>query len=431
MNKKFITGYGIGAFLVLAAAIAWFSCDIAAKSRIGTAEAEKTFAWLVSRTQEASLQNGFMSDLFIKSMTETCAASMTLSTFVIETTGGTVYSWSDGTAAADSDCTGILPRPGKASVFSRAYSSNLDLGNGALPSVVVTATVTVLLPEEIFAASRNAFIVVLALFFLTLIVILTGRQTTSRHSPSGAINGAKGDAGRVSGGAYITREAEPSFGGVLDDTALSMDDVRSDEEDSFETHDSVEPVVVSDYDKNDFEVPEQVEAQAARPEGLFSPVSGLGWEAYLSERLEAELVRAASSEQDLALIILRIPSLAHTDLVSRKIAAELIEVFRFRDMVFEFGINGFAGILQNVNLDQAMKAADDLYSRIDGILMESGFTGQMTIGITTRTARLLPASRMIEEAVGAAQKALEEPALPIVAFRANPDKYRDFLAGNA
>jgi len=424
MNKKFITGYGIGAFLVLAAAIAWFSCDIAAKSRIGTAEAEKTFGWLVSRTQEASLQNGFMSDAFIKSMTETCAASRTLSTFVIETTGGTVYNWSDGTAEADSGCTGILPRPGKASVFSRAYSSNLDLGSGVSPSVVVTATITVLLPEEIFAASRNAFIVVLALFFLTLIVILAGRQSTIKNKPIDV---------------NIPRDAEPAFNGILDDTAMSMDDVRSDEEDFVAPEVPAAPIEDADYGKNEFEVPSTDGAQqgapegsqGARPEGLFSPVTGLGWEAYLSERLEAELVRAASSEQDLALIVLRVPSLAHTDLISRKIAEELLEVFRFRDMVFEFGSNGFAGILQNVNLDQAMKAADDLYSRIDGVLMDNGFTGQMTIGITTRTARLLPASRMIEEAVGAAQKALEEPNLPIVAFRANPDKYREFLAGNA
>jgi GGDEF domain-containing protein len=427
MNKKFITGYGIGAFLVLAAAIAWFSCDIAAKSRVGTAEAEKTFGWLVSRTQEASFQNGFMSDAFIKSMTETCAASRTLSTFVIETTGGTVFSWSDGTAEADSDCTRLLPRPGKASVFSRAYSSNLDLGNGVNPSVVVTATVTVLLPGDIFAASSNAFIVVLSLFFLTLIVILAGKKPSSKVAPVDSV---------------MHRETEPTYSGFLDDTAMSMDEVRSDEEDYIPSGMPDEFDASNDgmeFAEQGFDALKQGdepqglsgEPQKARPEGLFSPVTGLGWEAYLSERLEAELVRAASSEQDLALIILRVPSLVHTDLVSRKIAAELLEVFRFRDMVFEFGSNGFAGILQNVNLDQAMKAADDLYSRIDGVLMDDGFNGQMTIGITTRTARLLPASRMIEEAVGAAQKALEEPNLPIVAFRANPDKYREFLAGNA
>ena len=57
-----------------------------------------------------------------------------------------------------------------------------------------------------------------------------------------------------------------------------------------------------------------------RPEGLYSPVTGIGWEQYLGERLDAELVRAASSEQDLALIIVRISGLLHTDLLARKVA---------------------------------------------------------------------------------------------------------------
>ena len=42
----------------------------------------------------------------------------------------------------------------------------------------------------------------------------------------------------------------------------------------------------------------------------------------------------------------------------------------------------------------------------------------------------MSADRMLDEAVAAATKAVAEPDLPIVAFRANPDKYRDFVAGN-
>ena len=38
------------------------------------------------------------------------------------------------------------------------------------------------------------------------------------------------------------------------------------------------------------------------PKGLYSPESGLGWEEYLAERLNAELSRAASFEQDLVLL---------------------------------------------------------------------------------------------------------------------------------
>ena len=168
---------------------------------------------------------------------------------------------------------------------------------------------------------------------------------------------------------------------------------------------------------------------SGNPEGLFSPVTGTGWEQYLLDRLDAELVRAASSEQDLSLIIIRIAGLRHTDELAKKIAKVLLETFRFKDMVFEYGTNGFAGILQNVNLDEAMKTADTLYAGIDSILMETGYDGQITIGITTRTARLLPASRMIEEASSAARKAEEEPSLPIVAFQGESRKIPQFRRG--
>ena len=129
-------------------------------------------------------------------------------------------------------------------------------------------------------------------------------------------------------------------------------------------------------------------------------------------------------------MILRVSATKHTDLVSRKIAQELLEHIKFRDMAFEFGSDGFAGIFQNISLNQAMKIADDLYEGVDALLREAEIESQITIGITTRTARLLSADRMIEEAVIAAAKAVAEPDLPIVAFRANPDKYRDFVAGN-
>jgi hypothetical protein len=49
------------------------------------------------------------------------------------------------------------------------------------------------------------------------------------------------------------------------------------------------------------------------------------------------------------------------------------------------------------------------------------------IGITTRSLRLITGNRLIEEANQALDKAFEEEGLPIVAFRVNPEKYRQYL----
>jgi GGDEF domain-containing protein len=432
MNKKLITGYGIGAFAVIIAAIVLFSVSIVSEVGKGTSDAERSFNGILQMTSDTAIQSGFMSDQFIASMTDTCRATPMLSALVISTSSGFVFAWPEQSGTIQYDAQGKA-RITDSSLFSKAFSANLDVGNGTAGSVVITAVVRVLPANAIFSASRVSFFIILSLLLITVILLVF---SPSSGKPAKKEASAKGDREELN-----IRET--------DDSAISFDEIRSDEEEfadaeipfdsdvipHFEATDSAErdetnsAVCVEEASEPEAKyTKEESSGGVPSPAGLFSPVTGIGWEQYLPERLDAELVRAASSEQDLALIVIRISGLLHTDLVSRKITDALVDVVRFKDMLFEFGQNGFAGILQNTNLDQAMKEADDIYAKIDSLFMDTGFNGQMTIGITTRTARLLPASRMIEEAVSAAKKALEEPSLPIVAFRANPEKYRDFVA---
>jgi GGDEF domain-containing protein len=436
MKKKFIVGYGITAFIVLIAAVGWFVFSVSEESRNGALEAERSFSWLSRETAATSVSDGFMSDSFIQKTTDLCRKSHLLSALVISTPSGAVFSWPEQSPSIQFDING-KPQINGSSPFMKVYSANLDVGDGKTGSIVITAVLYVLEPGSIFAASRSSFLVILALLFVTLIVIFADtpmrQKDTKATSPKAAPK--------------ATPETNDSES--IDDTAISIPDIQYDEIETVAENEV--PLAAPEIEVPAAEVavaetvpepaaafvPETSVSESAEerplhnPEGLFSPVTGTGWEQYLKERLDAELVRAASSEQDLALIIIRVSGLLHTDLLARKIAQVLLDTFRFKDMVFEYGNNGFAGILQNVNLDQAMKTADALYAGIDGILMDMNYDGQITIGITTRTARLLPASRMIEEADSAAKKAIEEPSLPIVAFRANPEKYRDFIAENS
>lgn len=439
MKKKFIVGYGIAAFLVLIAAIGWFAFSVSEEARNGAIEAERSFSWLSRETAAASVADGFMSDAFIQKTTELCRKSQLLSALVISTPSGAVFSWPDKSPSIQFDING-KPQINGSSPFMKVYSANLDIGDGNDGSIVITAVLYILQPGAIFAASRSSFLVILALLFLTLIVIFADTPVRQKEPKKAVV---RAEPKKVS---PETRDT-PRIDDSIDDTAVSITDVRPEEietQTEGETFAEVDKIenAAADVAETETEptvdmagISEPLESapvgdRPSNPEGLFSPVTGTGWEQYLKERLDAELVRAASSEQDLALIIIRVSGLLHTDLLARKIAQVLLDAFRFKDMVFEYGSNGFAGILQNVNLDQAMKTADALYAGIDGILMDMNYDGQITIGITTRTARLLPASRMIEEADSAAKKAVEEPSLPIVAFRANPDKYRDFIAEN-
>ncbi len=424
MRNKFINVYGAVAIVMLAAAIVWFGLSVTAETRRGIVEAERSFNWISRECSAIAVSDGFMSDSFIQKITAMCNQSKLISAVALTTPSGTAFAWPDRSPQIRYDMRGN-PTLANSSLFVKVYAKKIDLDGMGDGSFVMTAAVYVLHPDAIFAASRNSFLAILTILFTTLVVLLVSSSTGNRANRS-----TQRDSFRPAHEEAETAPAEtvyPSLAG-LEEEFLPPEvpgDGNLGEGSDLSDHSAIE---ISTRDTLPADDGSPDEPHAVKPEGLFSPVTGIGWQQYLSERLDSELVRAASSEQDLSLIVIRVSGLLHTDLLSRKVAQVLLDTFKFKDMVFEFGDNGFAGILQNVNLDQAMKIADVLYAGIDSLLMEMSHEGQITVGITTRTARLLPASRMIEEALSAARKAEEEPSLPIVAFRANPEKYRDYVA---
>ncbi len=424
MRNKFINVYGAVAIVLLAAAIVWFGLSVTAETRRGIVEAERSFTWISRECSAIAVSDGFMSDSFIQKITALCNQSKLISAVALTTPSGTAFAWPDRSPQIRYDMRGN-PTLANSSLFVKVYAKKIDLDGTGDGSFVMTAAVYVLHPDAIFAASRNSFLAILTILFATLVVLLVSSSTGNRTNRSSHRDSFKSVPEQTESSTAET--GYPSLAGLEEEFLppdIPVDGYSGAGSDLSDLH--TPEVQLRDQlpvDDGSLDKPDTV-----KPEGLFSPVTGIGWQQYLSERLDSELVRAASSEQDLSLIVIRISGLLHTDLLSRKVAKVLLDTFKFRDMVFEFGDNGFAGILQNVNLDQAMKIADVLYAGIDSLLMEISHEGQITVGITTRTARLLPASRMIEEAVSAARKAEEEPSLPIVAFRANPEKYRDYVA---
>lgn len=457
MSKRFVTGYSIFAFLVLLFSIALFSVTVYSELQKGAGEADLSFSWITRSTSLSAVTDGFMSDQFVGKLTDTCRKSRSLVAFMITTPSGVAYAWPDRSGQISYTANGEAVLTGS-SLFMRTFSTELDIPGHSGPPVVATAVMYILHPSAIFTASRLSFLITLALILITLIVILAyspGKNdstpvATSYEMPDTLPETARGpdadELARVTVPPFDDTAADDDFGFPFDEPGSGYDehdngynepengydepDTGYDDTDIYEHNGEAFQDIEPDHipDSAPADISDTIDDQ--RPEGLYSPATGVGWEEYLKERLDAELVRAASSEQDLSLMVVRISGTKHTDLVSRKIAQAFLELIKFRDMVFEFGVDGFAGIFQNVTLDQAMKLADELYENIDALLMESGYESQITIGITTRTARLISADRMLDEAVAAATKAVAEPDLPIVAFRANPDKYRDFVAGN-
>ncbi|MGP1511761.1 MAG: hypothetical protein ACTTIT_04520, partial [Treponema sp.] len=129
---------------------------------------------------------------------------------------------------------------------------------------------------------------------------------------------------------------------------------------------------------------------------FFSPVTGFGWEQNFKLRLDSELVRAASSELDLSLFIIKIMGLKFTDTAVSAICEYLLEEFQFRDMIFEFGEDGFAVIKTDMSIEQAENLAGLIHTKLSQLI--TGYDSKSAlacyIGISSRSIRMLSAERL-------------------------------------
>lgn len=172
----------------------------------------------------------------------------------------------------------------------------------------------------------------------------------------------------------------------------------------------------------------------AHPKGLYSPESGLGWPEYLPERLGAELSRAASFEQDLVLLELSHEGIPRGSSLYRVITRILLEFFNFRDLAFEQGPFGLAVILPNIDTVHALRMAEEFLKKVTSILREEGSSSdfrKIYMGLSSRSGRLVDAERVIKEARAALVRAREEGDSRIVAFKADPNKYRTYIASRS
>jgi hypothetical protein len=164
----------------------------------------------------------------------------------------------------------------------------------------------------------------------------------------------------------------------------------------------------------------------AEPQGLYSPKSGIGWESYTMDRLASEIHRCAASEQDLVVLLFECgKDLAWNEELYKKLAEEAVHFFNLKDLTFEKGSRGISVIIPNVNLDHGIVKAEEFHARVLKNL--SGFSSKtdLRIGLSSRSGRLIDANRLFFEAASALEKAKD--GQPIVAFKSNPEKYRDFI----
>jgi hypothetical protein len=172
----------------------------------------------------------------------------------------------------------------------------------------------------------------------------------------------------------------------------------------------------------------QPEQKKEIPKGLYSPHGNIGWEDYTTDRLESELHRCASFEQDLALIGMEFRDPVD-DHFFRQFAEDAVHFFGLRDLIFEKGDRGIFVMHPNIDIDTGFAKCEEFHNRILS-KYSSVFKSKtdLCMGLSSRSGRLIDAKRLMFEAGEALQRALSDPVSHIVAFKSDPEKYRAFIS---
>jgi GGDEF domain-containing protein len=176
--------------------------------------------------------------------------------------------------------------------------------------------------------------------------------------------------------------------------------------------------------------PPKAQVEAKKTKELFSPTTGLGWEEHLEPRIKFELKRTASFDQDMVLALIRIDkaeSRNQIGMIYPAIARIIHDLFQFQDLSFEYRQYGFAIVMTDMNLNTAIEQMKSFQRRISKERFDEGPVS-LSIGLSARNGRLLSEKVLLQESQAALERAQKEGENRIVAFKPDPDKYRDFIS---
>ena len=365
--------------------------------------AENEFYDLADRASSSAVFLGFMSEAYQETIRDFLGSSETLLGIIITGSNGE-YAF-ERYAGSGIVWAGEFPRLKTGAGFP-AEPFHLPLRVEGQRNVNIQAVYSIIDYDLFLGVLRDTLIAVLAALSIALVTLTIEMSRKKKESYYRSELSAESAESDESAGESIPAP------GDADDLFLPEDDETS-------------PFGNVSFE----EKPDIGSAQGQSPQGLYTARGNVGWESYTRERLNSELHRCASSEQDLTLLVMGFSNGGTmSDTLYRQFADEAAACFVMRDLIFENGENGISVIIPSADLEQSMEKAGEFRGRIMNRLPES-FDGKksLCIGLSSRAGRLIEADRLILEASTALKKAMADPVSPIIAFKSDPEKYRDFI----
>lgn len=423
MKRKSITIYSIVITLVFTFAIAFFGYNIFLELKTGNIRSKKIFDTLTTNILNLSESDKISS---IIQNTDYYSA------LYISNNQEILVSYPNDNAI-NAENTNLVK------VYKKEIKNDNNVYN-------ITAAIYTLRPSTIFYYARFSFIIIMIATIFTTILIIYFSLTTKNDDvitlESNDENNDKNldeqpeddsleqkeienesfDTMENNNGAEVKKEETTN----LDDKEIINTEEFDNDINEIQFDNSSENINIDNKQDEDISFQNQNEDNEAKD--MFSPVTGFCWESQLKNRLETELIRASSSEQDIALFLIKIPNISFTDDITKEIADYLLKEIQFRDKIFEYKNDTFAVIKTETSIDEAEDYAECLQKNISEIV--HSVEKDCFIGISSRSIRMLSADRLITEADEALKHAEDDKSSKIIGFHVDIEKYRQFINNN-
>jgi diguanylate cyclase (GGDEF) domain protein len=427
MNRIFIRLYAFVCSVLLIGTLTFFAMRIYKNSKENLIEAEKNFKYIARFISASSEKEYVSTQAFLKKVQDLCALSGNIDKAMLaDSANRVVFSWDAKTGVVSSVAYEV---PANSFVL-KPYSMSISVKNPSNSDVKLFNFSAVLktVSEDVFYNSiRDCVFIFAAVFLCTLMLLIINYLISEKGEKQIA------QAFEVSSSVQYDNSLPPSQDVAdnlhIENKDYNLDDLADidfskssplDVETFHQSQEDTQPVEFGSNDSDSYAGADYEPLKSFVPETpaeLFNPCG----EQYFDEKLEYELGRATSAEQDLSLLLFRLIDVNQVCL--NEIAEILLAQFKVKEMIFQLSDIGFAVIMHDANLEKSMHIAEAVYSDIVQIIAKE----QLGIGITTRSSRLVSARRLYEEASSAVEKACENVASPIVAFRPDPKAYKDYL----
>ena len=161
------------------------------------------------------------------------------------------------------------------------------------------------------------------------------------------------------------------------------------------------------------------EPALAMPGSMIS-TTGISRADFLRERLDSELTRAGGLDAELCLVLVAGRGIGGDRQRYVRLGAILRELAVVPDLAFEYGRTGFALIMPETELGDAI----DKLGSVRSLYERDGQGVHVAIGISQRGGRLIDGKRLFAEAKRALERAVRAGGNQLVGFRADPVKFR-------